>query len=64
MVDPSALVNDGPTGTMTFIQDLVRMLNKTGVKCPDPILGPTVQGPALARMRDAAHAAEQKFGKP
>lgn len=37
LVDPRYLVADGPTGTDTFLDDLVSMCNKTGLACATPV---------------------------
>lgn len=65
LVDPQYLVSDGPTGTNTFLQDLVGMCNKTGVQCPMPAFGPWDPRHSIEqRIRAAADAAQQKFGEP
>jgi len=58
------LVDSGPTGTETFIKDLVDMLNKTGVKCPFPYMADGGGQTVLACVQAAADGARQQFGKP
>jgi hypothetical protein len=64
LMEPNMLEPTGPTGTETFIRDLVDMLNKRGVACPFPHMpdqgGQTVQ----ACMQVAADGARMQFGKP
>ncbi|WIA39818.1 hypothetical protein OEZ86_005871 [Tetradesmus obliquus] len=64
LVDPQYLVNDGPTGTNTFLADLVGMCNKTGLKCDMPALGPWDPRHSIEqRLAAAKDAAQRKFGK-
>jgi hypothetical protein len=64
LVDPQYLVNDGPTGTNTFLSDLVNMCNKTGLKCDMPAMGPWDPRHTIEqRLAAAKQAAEQRFGK-
>jgi eukaryotic translation initiation factor 2C len=63
LVDPQRLVNDGETGTMQFLKDLVQMCNKTGVMCPIPELGPYDPRDSIEqRIRKAAEKAKAKTG--
>lgn len=63
LVDPQYLTNEGETGTMTFLRDLVQMCNKTGVRCETPVLGPYDPRDSLEqRIRRAAEAAKASTG--
>ncbi|KAF8058950.1 AGO1 [Scenedesmus sp. PABB004] len=63
LVDPQYLVPDGETGTQTFLRDLVRMCNSTGVECPPPAMGPWIpRADPESLIRAAAEAATAHFG--
>jgi hypothetical protein len=52
-----------PSGTDTFLNDLVDMCNRTGVECSLPIKGPYDPRDSIeARLKKAADAATAHFG--
>eukprot|EP00878_Enallax_costatus_P011253 GHUV01011750.1.p1 GENE.GHUV01011750.1~~GHUV01011750.1.p1 ORF type:complete len:582 (+),score=200.21 GHUV01011750.1:324-2069(+) len=63
LVDPQQLVNEGETGTMTFLRDLVQVCNKTGIQCQQPVLGPYDPRDSLEqRIKRAMDAAKAQTG--